>query len=86
MGRPVHRDGIPYKSLDFAIASFIFPERNVDDDHVLRKSRALGQMCSTMDGAQVATLWHLICDLMARDSVTEHGLHEKIFTNSAQFK
>lgn len=81
-----NRDGKPFKPQDFAIASFIYPERNVDEDNVLRVARAVGQMWSTMDGAQAAT-WHgLIEDLMLRDGITHSDVTDKIRTSSAQFK
>nr|APG78227.1 RdRp [Hubei partiti-like virus 10] len=58
-----NRRGMPFKAQDFLIASFILPERNVDDN-MMRVTRAVGQMWSTLDGAQAAT-WHdLVSDMM----------------------
>lgn len=82
-----NRDGKPYKPQDFAIASFIFPERNVDEeDDVLRVARAVGQMWSTMDGAQAVTWWHIIRDLMARSNIRESEVYEYILSSGNQFK
>lgn len=82
-----NRDGKPFKPQDFAVASFIFPERTVDpDDHALRIARAVGQMWSTMDGAQAAVWWYLIKDMMIAFSLTVGDIETRIKENSHQFK
>lgn len=82
-----NRDGKPFKPQDFAIASFIFPERTVDpDDHALRVARAVGQMWSTMDGSQAASWWCMIQDMMKAFHLTVADVEGRIRENASQFK
>lgn len=82
-----NRDGKPFKPQDFAIASFIFPERTVDeDDHALRIARAVGQMWSTMDGGQAVNWHNMIVDMMKVFNLTVADVEARIHENAAQFK
>uniref|UniRef100_A0A1Y1KG39 RdRp catalytic domain-containing protein n=1 Tax=Photinus pyralis TaxID=7054 RepID=A0A1Y1KG39_PHOPY len=60
-----NRSGLPFKGQEQLIASFIYPERRVVDN-VVRTSRAVGQMWTTLHAA-MAYPWHCIVNAMLQD-------------------
>nr|APG78308.1 RdRp [Hubei partiti-like virus 9] len=80
-----NHDGRPYKAQDFLIASFIYPERNVDDN-IVRVSRAVGQMWSTLNGG-AAVSWHnLVSHMMTDFGYSADEINQHIRSKPGFFK
>nr|QZZ63397.1 hypothetical protein [Leuven Partiti-like virus 3] len=80
-----NRRGLPYKGHAFLIASFIYPERYVKTP-LIRTSRAIGQMWSTMHSGMAAP-WHRLVQHMLKYYGIEPGdVYDFITTHPGQFR
>jgi len=80
-----NRNGLPKRSNEFLVASFVYPERTVRDP-IESCARAVGQLYSCLD-PRLAHRWlYVVEELLLYHGVTARAVDEYIHRNPGKFK
>jgi len=80
-----NRNGLPKRSNDFLVASFIYPERTVRDP-IETCSRAVGQLFSCLDSRLAARWLEVVEDVLTYHGLTTLDVEEFMRQNPQRFK